>query len=360
MKPSIVLLSVLCACASTDRAASAPPGSYLAVLEKADGTIALIEPNSGHVRDRAATGRGPHEAAAARDGRQIVVCDYGDQTPGHTLTVFDIALRRVVDTIDLAPHQRPHGIAFLDRRSTVLVTSETSHAVLEVDLRARRVVRTFDTGAELSHMLALTPDAKRVFTANVKSGSVSAIDLDSGELLGVIPTGEGPEAIGVSPDGSEVWVGHNGDQKIVILDAHSLEKKGEIACGPLPIRLQFTPDGTQVLVSCAASGELALIDARERREIARIPMERLSTPDPNTPPGADATNPVPVGVLIDPRGRFAYVALNAASRVAVIDIARRAVTGHFETGAGPDGMAWAYARERFAFLGEERDRDGRN
>jgi YVTN family beta-propeller protein len=343
MKRLWLTLALCAACASTKGgAASARPGSYLAVLNKADATIYIVEPNSGHVKDSAPTGRGPHEAAASNTGRQIVVCDYGDQTPGNTLSIFDLVDRRVVDTIDLSPHQRPHGIVFLDRRSTVLVTSETSRALLEVDLRKRKVVRTFDTGAETSHMVDITPDGKRAFTANIKSGSVSAIDLDSGELLKVIPTGNGPEAIDVSPDGREVWVGHNDDHKIVILDAQSLEKTGEIACGPVPIRVKFTPDGKHVLVSCAASGELARIDARERREIGRLAMERIAPVDSAAPADPNATNPVPVGVLVDPRGHFAFVALHNAKKIAIVDLEKFAVTGHFDVGNQPDGMAWAY------------------
>jgi YVTN family beta-propeller protein len=309
------------------------------------------------VKDTAPTGRGPHEAAASNDGRKVVICNYGDQTSGNTLSIFDTVDRRIVETIDLSPHQRPHGIVFLDRRTTVLVTSETSRAVLEVDIQKKRVVRTFDTGAEISHMLDVTPDGKRAFTSNIKSGSVSAIDLESGKLLQVIPTGNGPEAIDVSPDGREVWVGHNGDHKIVILDARSFEKKGELACGPLPIRVKFTPDGKRVLVSCAVSGEVAVIDAAERREIARIAMERVTPADPAAAADPNATNPLPVGVLIDPRGKFAYVALMAAGKVAILDLETLAVTGHFETGNAPDGMAWVQQRRGTTFLGEDPDYD---
>ncbi len=357
MKRLLLALALCTACSSTDGGASARPGSYLAVLNKADATLYVIEPNSGHVKDAAPTGRGPHEAAASNDGRKIVVCNYGDQTPGSTLSIFDTVDRRIVETIDLSPHQRPHGIVFLDRRTTVLVTSETSRALLEVDIQKKRVVRTFDTGAEISHMLDVTPDGKRAFTANIKSGSVSAIDLESGKLLQVIPTGNGPEAIDVSPDGREVWVGHNGDHKIVILDAASLEKEGELPCGPLPIRVKFTPDGKRVLVSCAASGEVAVIDAAERREIARMAMERATPADPAAASNPDATNPVPVGLLIDPRGKFAYVALHAAGKVAIVNLETLAVTGHFAAGNQPDGMAWVYRRERTTFVGEEPDRD---
>jgi YVTN family beta-propeller protein len=50
---------------------------------------------------------------------------------------------------------------------------------------------------------------------------------------------------------------------------------------------------------------------------------------------------MPVGVLVRPDGRFAYVANMATHDVAVIDLRTLAVTSHIKTGKTPDGMAWS-------------------
>jgi len=351
MRHPLLACTLFLASCNSSRVASAPPGSYLVVLDKADATLRMIEPNSGRVRDMAPTGTGPHEGAASPDGSLVVVCDYGDRTPGHTLTVFDPFARHVTATIDLSPHTRPHGIAFLDQRSTVLVTSETSKALLEVDLRARKVTRVIPSEAETTHMLALSPDHSRVFTANIRGNSVSAIDLPSGKLVQVIETGNQPEAIAVSPDGSEVWVGHNKDNKIVVLDAHTLEKKIEFACGEMPIRIAFVPNGKLALVSCAQSGELAVIETAGRREWKRIALPRNALTPEELQGSAEAqeaaANPLPVGVLCDPDGKFAYVACTGANQVAVIDLATLELKGLIATGQQPDGMAWLYNRRGY-------------
>ncbi len=347
MRRTLLCGLFLLASCNSSRLASAPPGSYLVVLDKSDATLRMIEPNSGHVRDLVPTGIGPHEAVAAPDGTLVVVSDYGDQaTLGHTLTVFDPFARHVVATIDLSPHTRPHGIAFLDQRSTVLVTSETSKALLVVDLGARKVTRIIPTEAELSHMLAVTPDRTRVFTANMRGNSVSAIDLSSGKVLEVLETGNQPEAIAVTPDGNEVWIGHNGDDKIVVLDAHTLEKKAEFACGKKPIRIAFVPNGELALVSCADSDELALIDAHARTERKRIALFAEPVP-PGHKPGNPLPPSLPIGVLCDHDGRFAYVACNAANEIAVIDLSRLELSGYITTGKQPDGMTWLYKREGY-------------
>jgi YVTN family beta-propeller protein len=320
-------------------------------VDKEDALLRVIEPNSGWTRDSAPTAAGPHEVAAARDGSQAVVAEYGGETPGHTLAVYDLALRRMAYTIDLSPHERPHGIAFLDRRSTVLVTSETSRAVLEVDVRARKVVRAMDTGAEGSHMLVIAPDRSRVFTANTRSGSVTAIDLSSGKIVGIAPTGDEPEAIDLSRDG-ELWIGHRKSDTLVVLDARTLAKKAEIPCAHEPIRLKFTPDGARVLVSNHGSADVAVFDARTRREIARIALGPSATGN-----GAPALDPGLEGLLIDPRGHYAFVAESAVRRIATIDLERLAVQGFIETGGGPDGMSWTRI-ERTSFLGDESGSNG--
>jgi YVTN family beta-propeller protein len=326
------------------------------VLNKGEDSLSVIEPNGGHEKERWKTGHGPHEIAISARGERAVVCNYGDQTPGSTLSVYDLEEGRLEKVIDLAPHQRPHGIAFLDNRTRCLVTSETSRAVLEVDVVRGKILRVLETGAELSHMLALARGKQRVYTANIKSGSVSAIDLESGKQVGSVATGNQPEAIDVSPDGREVWVGHNADGKIVVLDARTLEKQAEIACGPLPIRLAFAPDGKRVLVSCAAAGEVVVLDAVQRTELARIPLARLAQAVPSGPNGQTSDNPVPVGILFEPRGAFAFVAATAAGRVDVIDMATLTVKTSIPVGKNPDGLAWGYRRHAAgdAFLDRER------
>lgn len=346
MRPllSLVLLACVTACASQAPSASKsvdaqPASAWLVVLDKADAKARILDAHDGTLKALAPTGDGPHEVAITPDGRTAVVADYGAQTPGKTLTLVDLQSGTVTRTIDLAPHTRPHGIAFASD-GTLLVTSETSRAVLEIDLAKGEVARVLPTDAELSHMLALSPDGKRVYTANMKSGTVSAIDRASGKVVAQTATGNKPEAIDVSPDGREVWVGHNDDGKVVVLDATTLEELAEIACGPLPIRVKFTPDGATVLVSCAASGELAFLDARTRRETARLAFETL-TPAPPAPPGWKAGTPVPVGILVEPSGQRAFVALAGAQRVAVVDLAKRTVVATFTTGNGPDGLGFA-------------------
>ena len=53
---------------------------------------------------------------------------------------------------------------------------------------------------------------------------------------------------------------------------------------------------------------------------------------------------VPVGIVITPDGRRAFVANTNANQVTVIEVASRKILRTFSTGTEPDGMAWAAAK----------------
>ena len=53
--------------------------------------------------------------------------------------------------------------------------------------------------------------------------------------------------------------------------------------------------------------------------------------------------PVPIGILVQPDGRFAYIANTNANLVTVLDLEALAVAGRFTTGNQPDGLAWVPA-----------------
>src|SRR5215510_5955731 len=65
--------------------------SYLLVLNKAENTLAIIDPQSYEVIARVPTGEGPHEVIASSDGKLAFVANYGtQQILGSSLSVIDL------------------------------------------------------------------------------------------------------------------------------------------------------------------------------------------------------------------------------------------------------------------------------
>jgi len=337
-----IILSTIILSAIAPAAPAAESGTLI-VLNKAADTAWLIPMQSPDKPVSIPTNDGPHEVAVSPDGKTAVIGNYGGQTPGHTLTIVDIPTARVTRTVDLAPYQRPHGLAFLPDGQHLLVTAEAQQALLTVDLATGTVIGAIGTDQEISHMVARTPDGRRAFVTNIRSDSVSVIDLATGQLLRNLPTGKGAEGVAVSPDGHEVWITNRADDTIVVLDAASLDTRATIPCASFPIRLKFTPDGRHVLVSNARSGDVAVFETATRREIARIPMTVKARSDMEGRLFQDrfGDSPVPIGIQVHPDGSRAWVANSNADRVMVIDLSTWQVTGEIPTGKEPDGLGYS-------------------
>lgn len=279
------------------------------------------------------------------DGLIAVVADYGDQqVAGSTLTLFDVVAAKVVKTLDLAPHRRPHGILWLGEEARVTVTSETSKALLLVDLEAGVVDAVIKTDHEASHMVAVAPACDPAYTANLGSGTISILDLVGATSLGDVKTGAGCEGIDVTPDGAFVWTANRAADTVSVVDALKRSVVATLPCPKFPIRCKVTPDGERVLVSCAQSGDVALFDAKERKLLARIatalPRPAGAT-DPSTLGDDFAGSSVPIGILIHPDGKLAYVAHGNADVVSILDLETRRQGGTLATGKGPDGLGWS-------------------
>jgi len=296
----------------------------LLVLNKADHTMVAVDPASMKVTGRVSVGRGPHEVIASADGKVAFVANYGDQQPNNSLSVIDLATMTETRRVDLGALARPHGIA--QSGGKVYFTSEASRTVARYDPAANKVDWIAGTGQGATHMLALSPDAKKLYTANIASDTVTVITIGPPAAITQVSVGKQPEAIDISPDGREVWVGQNGDGGISIIDTATNAVKGSFKVGELPIRLKFTPDGRRVIVSDPKADTVVVIDAATRREVKRIRMDG-----------------VPLGIQLAPDGKRAYIARTQAGRVDVLDMERLEVTGSVETGNGPDGLAYAVA-----------------
>ena len=320
----------------------------LYVLNKSDANVSPIDTATGAAAVTIPVGDGPHEAAVSPDGKTLVVCNYGRETPGRTLTVIDTATGEVRGTMDLREYHRPHGIAFIPGTDHILVTAEPEKKLLLIDVESGELLAAIGTGQDISHMVAVTPDGRRAFVANIGSGSISAIDLVEHKLIKSIPTGDGAEGLAVHPTRPEVWVTNRKKNTIAVVNTGTLEVETLIVCPQFPLRIAFTPDGVYALVSNAQTGDVAVLNVESRTIWRRLSMDEEPVADGEKEKrlfsDTFGQSPVPVGIVIRPDGHFAYVANTNADVISVIDLKRWEVVGRLHAGKEPDGLAWAPAK----------------
>lgn len=296
----------------------------LLVGNKGEDSLSFIDLATGRELGRAPTGRMPHEIAVSPDGRQAAVVAYG----GRTIDIFDVRTREKLRTIDLSPNEGPHGIAWL-RDGRIVVTAERSNSLVIVDPQNRDAVRAIGTGQPGSHMVAVTPDSSRAFTANMAAGTVSVIDLVAGVKLRDIPVGGRPEGIALTTNGSTLWVADLDGARVQAFDARSFEWEAEFGTGQVPIRVAASPDGRWIVTSNLGDGTLSVIDQRSGRvaRTIRVSGERAAGQ---------------VTILFSRDGRRLYVAETGRNRVAEVDFASGRVLRRLAAGAQGDGLAIAY------------------
>jgi YVTN family beta-propeller protein len=141
----------------------------------------------------------------------------------------------------------------------------------------------------------------------------------------IVKVGKGPEGIDLSPDGMEVWAANSGDGTVSIIDTGTRKVTQTVDVKTKHSnRLKFTPNGKLVLISDLETGDLVVLEAGPRKEVKRIHLGKSAE-----------------GILVQPDGSRAFVAVSGDDKVAVVDLKTLEVKGTFETGKEPDGMAWA-------------------
>jgi YVTN family beta-propeller protein len=302
------------------------PSPALLVLNKAENSLAIIDPATQKVVARIPTGEGPHEIAATSDGKLAVVTNYGAKNPGHSLSVIDLVSQKEIHRVDLGPLGRPHGILFADGQ--FYFTAELNKLIARYDPATNQLDWILGVGQNRTHMLVRTKYLNEFFTANVDSGTVTAIEKSSdpsGWKETNIAVGRGVEGIDISPDDKQVWAANAGDGTVSIIDTASNKVIYTInARTKHSNRLKFTPDGKLALISDPETNEVVVVDAATRTITKTLSIGQN-----------------PGGILIVPDGSRAYVALAGDNAVAVIDLNKLEISGHIESGQGPDGLAWA-------------------
>jgi len=337
---TLILAILILPCSVIRCSAQSTPTRSLLALSKADHILAIIDPTTLKVVTRVPVGSDPHEVIASSDGKTAYVSIYGGGSL-HELNVIDLVAQKPLANIDTRPLMGPHGLTFVDGK--VWFSAEGAKAVGRYDPATSKLDWSMGTGQDRTHMIYVTPDAKKVYTTNVSAATVSIL-VDSllkpapnpagftppphkDWVQTVIPVGKGSEGFDVSPDGRELWTAGAEDGTITIIDIAAKKATATIDAKVVGAnRLKFTPDGKLVLITSLRTGDLFIYDVTSHKEVKRL----------STGHGA-------AGILVDDDGSRAFIGCTGDNYVAVIDLKKFEVSGHIEI-RGADGLAWAVRR----------------
>ncbi|MCU0317663.1 MAG: beta-propeller fold lactonase family protein [Fimbriimonadaceae bacterium] len=305
----------------------------LASVNKGEDTVSLIDLSSKKELVRLPTGSHPQEVIFVDQGRWAVVSNMGKSPaePGRSLTVLDVAGRKVAKTIELGDHGMPHGLVALDRQRVMLTSHLTDHLVI-VNVGTGKVERSMASGGKGTHLVVLSPDKKLAYAANVATSNVTVVDVASGKVLATIQAGNRAEGISLSPDGKLLAIGNVGANSVTLINTQTNKVDKTLESLAVPIRTFFSSDNQKLFVACAGSGEIAVFTADGSKRLGQIDLQAEK--------GFKLwTERQPIPMNFDRRGREIFVVIVNANEVISFDEQSLKITNRWSTGQLPDGIA---------------------
>jgi YVTN family beta-propeller protein len=329
----VALAAAGCLPAPAVALAGDPSAGFLLVVNKGDHTLSIVDPAAGTqlavVAEDGITG---HEVAVTPDGKRAFVPIYSSVgvgqvgTDGHLIRVIDLEKRAIVGTIDFGQGMRPHRPVFGPKNGLLYVTTELNRSVTIVDPSTLAVLGSIPTGELESHMLAISSDGRRGYTANVKSGTVSVLDLDARSLVATIPVATVVQRISISTDDRWAFTADETKARLAVIDTSTNTVSTSIPLPGIAFGTTPTPDGKWLLVALPALRIVAQVDLSTMR-VART----LDVPK------------APQEIVVRPDGAVAFVSCDGSAKVAVIDLKEWKVDKLIDVGRADDGMAWVPA-----------------
>jgi DNA-binding beta-propeller fold protein YncE len=308
-------------------------GPLLLVVNQADKNLSLIDPATNQqigTISEDVTDVHAHEAAASPDGRFAYLPIYGSSgvgqpgIDGSEMLVIDLAARKISGAVKFETGVRPHCVVYDPASKLLYVTTELTNSVTVVDPVALKVVGTIPTTVAQSHMLAISHDGKRGYTANVKPGTVSVLDLAARKSIVVIPISGATQRVSISNDDKWVFTADQTKPQLAVIDTSTNKVAKWIPLPGIGYGTASTLDG-KFLLACTKAG-VAVVDLSSFSVIRTLKVDG----DPQE-------------VLVAPTGN-AYVSswpAHGPGTISVIDPDATKVIATINAGAGADGLAWS-------------------
>jgi YVTN family beta-propeller protein len=94
--------------------------------------------------------------------------------------------------------------------------------------------------------VVVSPDAKRVYVANGRGGTISMIDTATDSVLSTVPVGQRPWGIALTPDGRKLYTANGPSNDVSVVNTGTLQVVKKIPVGKIPWGVAIaSPTGTR-------------------------------------------------------------------------------------------------------------------
>lgn len=278
----------------------------LAWVAVEDGDLlALVDLDAGTVVEEHAAPGGPHNIVVTDDGT-VATALYASN---------EVLILRDGQTEAVELGGSPHDVKATD--GLFVVANEVAERIDLVSTDGEHLTSIPLTAQP--HDAGITPDGSRAWVTMNETDQLAVVDLEAGEVVEYVATGQSPHNLLFAPDGETFWVTDwSGEVLAFTATGEFIES---FPVGEEAHHLAFTPDGSEVWVTDHHTRQIYVFDVADRQLVAELPV-----------PG------MPHHVNITPDGALAAVADHTNGTVVVYDVDTREQTTTIEVGAGPHGV----------------------
>lgn len=276
----------------------------------------------------------PMNMVMTNDGRYLLVTTNGNGD--QTVDIIDLVAGQSVQTIKVAKSWL--GIALTPDNKRFFVSGGDDNEILVYDFAAGKAMAAgkINLGSDAYHKLddrardqarragrgeyafpagiAVTPDGKRLYTAENLTNKVAVVDLTTQKVITKIPVGEYPYDCELTRDGKRLYVSNWGSRSLAVIDTASNAVSATIQVGDHPNDIELTRDGKTLYVANANSNTVSIVDTAKLKEV-----EAISTAmHPKSPAGS-----TPNALVLSPDEKTLFIANADNNNVAVADVAFR-------------------------------------
>ena len=318
----LIRLTLAIACLALP--AIAQKGPVLVISNNGEDQMLLADARTFEILASLPAGSNPHDIAASRDGRSAYVTIMGRaEKPGNSIGVIDVVGRRLKGNIDLGKYAGCHDVRVSRDGKLLWTTCATSKSVLEIDTVTGKIKRDWKLDRDGAWMLVVTPDERKIYTANLEGKGVSIIDRRSNSVRS-IDLGTSQIGIDVSPNGKEIWAHQMERSRVAIIDTSTDRITASVPSGGKGFgRVKFTPDGKYVLVPQGESLNLAVFDASDRHLVRNIQLSAE-----------------PKVITVSSDSKQAFISSPPGNKVLVIDLVGWSETRAVPLGKNTDGIVF--------------------
>jgi YVTN family beta-propeller protein len=287
------------------------------ILNSGAASVSLIDMNTREVVKTIPVGKEPHHLMMTPDQKTLLIANAaGNDVVLMNPTTGELT-GKIPNIID------PYQIGYSPNHKWFIANGNRLDRVdiYSADSANLKLVKTLKLPKTPSH-IAFTSDSKIAFITLQDSSELAAIDLETQNVLWIMPTGKVPAGLWMTPGDQYLLVGITGEDNVQVIDWKNRKEVKRIFTGKGAHNFRPLGDKKHVFVSNRIASTISLINMQTLEKVGDIT---------GLPAGPD-------DMEITPDGKTMWVTFRFSKKVGVIDIPSMKLVSVIPVGKSPHGV----------------------